>query len=203
MKKNRAPQLSAGRRWHFDNSRSAHWSEHPRTVAFLASLLMLLFAQAGGRANIDAGEPLPLSKGFLVTGNYVVGGVDLTPQANPPVNGYATGTITISNDALAGGANLVAAYLYFEAVHPDPIASDATNPLFGIKFRGQAISPGAVRTVTKKVSTGGATCWGSAGQGSFTVSMYRANVLSLLPKQFDKQGKWTGKIHRQQRRASR
>src|SRR4030095_13846548 len=37
------------------------------------------------------------------------------------------------------------------------------------------------------------TCWGSAGQGSFAVSMYRANVLSLLPKQFDLQGKWTGK----------
>ena len=83
MKKNRAPQLPASHRRHFDNSRSARWSERPRTVAFLAGLLVLLFAQAGGRANVGAVEPLPFSKGFLVTGNYVVGGVDLTPQANP------------------------------------------------------------------------------------------------------------------------
>jgi hypothetical protein len=194
MKKNRAPQLSAGRRWHFDKSHSAHWSGHPRTVAFLAGLLVLLFAQAGGRANVGTEEPLPFSKGFLVTGNYVVGGVDLTPQANPAdMNGYATGTIPISDGALAGGANLDAAYLYFEAVHPSSVTSDATNPIFGIKFRGQAISLGAIRTITKPLSSGGATCWGSAGQGSFAVSMYRANVLSLLPKQFDLQGKWTGK----------
>ena len=84
MKKNRAPQLPVGRRWHFDNSRSAHWSERPRTVAFLAGLLVLLFAQAGGRAAVGV-DALPFSKGFLVTGNYVVGGVDLTPQANPAV----------------------------------------------------------------------------------------------------------------------
>ncbi len=192
MKKIRAPQLPAGRRWHFDNSRSGHWSESPRTVAFLAGLLMLLFAQAGGRANVGLAEPLPFSKGFLVTGNYVVGGVDLTLQANPAVNGYATGTIPI-NGAPAGGANLVAAYLYFEAVHPNPFTSDATNPIFGIKFRGQAISPGAIRVLTKPLSGNGATCWGSAGQGSFAISMVRANVLSLLPKQFDLQGKWTGK----------
>ena len=99
MKKQRAPQLSAGGRRHFDNSRSAHWSERPRTVAFLACLLVLLFAQAGGRAAVGV-DALPFSKGFLVTGNYVVGGVDLTSQANPAdANGYATGTIPISGVA--------------------------------------------------------------------------------------------------------
>ena len=200
MKKNRAPQLPVGHRRHLDNSRSAHWSGHPRTVAFLAGLLMLLFAQAGGRAAVGV-DALPFSKGFLVTGNYVVGGVDLTPQTNPAVNGYSTGTIPISG-APAGGANLVAAYLYFEAVHPYGVTSDDANPLIGIKFRGQAISP-AISAVTKQLSTNGAPCWGSAGQGSFAVSMFRANVLSLLPKQFDLQSKWTGKVHRQQRGASR
>ena len=192
MKKNRAPQLPVGHRRHFDNSRSARWSGRPLTVAFLAGLLVLLFAQAGGRAAVGGADALPFSKGFLVTGNYVVGGVDLTPQANPAVNGYSTGTIPISG-APAGGANLVAAYLYFEAVHPANVTPDA-NPMIGIKFRGQAISP-AISAVTKQLSSGGggATCWGSAGQGSFAVSMYRANVLSLMPKQFDSQGKWTGR----------
>ena len=190
MKKNRAPQLPVGRRCHFDNSSFARWSERPRTVAFLAGLLVLLFAQAGGRAAVGGADALPFSKGFLVTGNYVVGGVDLTSQANPAVNGYSTGTIQITG-APAGGANLLAAYLYFEAVHPSSV-TDATNPTIGIKFRGQAISP-AISAVTKQLSSGGATCWGSAGQGSFAVSMYRANVLSLMPKQFDSHGKWTGK----------
>ena len=113
-----------------------------------------------------------------------------TPQTNPAtVDGYATGTIPISG-APSGGANIVAAYLYFEAIHPYPV-TDAANPTTGIKFRGQSISVG--RASTKPISTGGATCWGSAGQGSFAVSMFRANVLSLLPKQFDSVGKWTGK----------
>ena len=47
--------------------------------AGLALLLVLLFAQAGGRA--AAGTPLPYTKGFLVTGDYVVGGVDLADSS--------------------------------------------------------------------------------------------------------------------------
>src|SRR5580765_3668669 len=114
MTKNRAPQLPVGRRWHFDNSRSAPWSGRPRTVAFLPCPLVLLFAQVGGRANVGGLEPLPFSKGFLVTGDYVVGTVDFTSQMNPAVNNLATGTIPISG--VPADAHIVAAYLYFEAI---------------------------------------------------------------------------------------
>jgi hypothetical protein len=167
-------------------------SSRPKSgaTALLMIAFVMLFAQAGGQA--ATGDALPYSKGFLVTGNYVVGGVDLTSQANPAdADGYSTGTIPISG-VPAGGVNIVAAYLYFEVIHPYPVTS-AADPTVGIKFRGTPISPGAIRAITKPLSSGGATCWGSAGQGSFAVSMFRANVLSLLPKQYDSQNKWTGK----------
>ena len=64
MKKNRAPQLPASHRRHFDNSRSAHWSGRPRTVAFLAGLLVLLLAQAGGRAAVGAVERAAIQQGL-------------------------------------------------------------------------------------------------------------------------------------------
>ena len=48
-----------------------------------AILVLLLFAQTTGQAQLPSAPPPPYSKGFLVTGDYVVGGVDLTEQANP------------------------------------------------------------------------------------------------------------------------
>ncbi len=82
--------------------------------AGLALLLVLLFAQAGGRAQaVDA--PLPYTKGFLVTGNYVVGGVDLTETANPiDVDGFSTGEIVMSD--VPDNADIVAAYLFWETL---------------------------------------------------------------------------------------
>ena len=49
-------------------------------VAALSVLLTLMSSQQRGQA--QAADALPFSKGFLVTGNYVVGGVDLDPQAS-------------------------------------------------------------------------------------------------------------------------
>ena len=136
---------------------------------------------------------LPFSKGFLVTGNYVVGGVDLTPQANPAVNGYSTGTIPISG-APAGGANLVAAYLYFEAVHP----SNLSPPTQIQSDRHQVPRSGD--------QSGGhqgrhETAFGAAArhvgdQRARALSQYRCSARTCsrcMPKQFDLQGKWTGK----------
>jgi hypothetical protein len=172
---------------------------------WLALTLVVLLAQTTGQAappQPQLPDALPYSRGFLVTGNYITASVDLTSQANPAdAAGYATGTIPINDAAVAGGAYLVGAYLYFEAVHPFltnaqgvPLpVPEAADPTFGIKFRGTVIPAGALRVSSKHVTSGGATCWGAAGQGSFAVSMFRANVLSLMPKQYDVNGNWTGK----------
>src|SRR5882757_9437636 len=78
------------------------------TATLLAVALVLLFAQTGGRA--QTGDALPYSGGVLVTGNYAVGGVDLTEDLNPPDgNGFSTGTIHISG--IPADAELVTAGL--------------------------------------------------------------------------------------------
>ena len=73
----------------------------------LALLLVLLFAQVGGRA--EPGDALPYTKGFLVTGNYVVGGVDVneTNPLTPIVDGFVTDQITMSG--VPDNADIVAA----------------------------------------------------------------------------------------------
>jgi hypothetical protein len=69
----------------------------------LATALGALLAEVPGHATSVAQDPLPYSKGFLVTGNYVVAGVDL-PKAN------ASGTITVAG--VPDNADIVGAYLY-------------------------------------------------------------------------------------------
>jgi hypothetical protein len=163
-------------------------------VGMLGVLLSLTVGFAAQNPPVQIPDALPFAKGYLVTGNYIVGSVDMTPQANPAdSNGMATGTITINDNATRAGAYLVAAYLYWEAIHSFPVDTPGKDPTVGVKFRDQPLAPGAIKVETKNINSNGAPCWGAAGQSSFAVSMFRANVLSLMPKQLDLQGSWTGK----------
>src|SRR5262245_39478778 len=89
-------------------------------LGLLAISLAVLMTQARSGA-IAISDPLSYDRGFLLTGNYVVGGVDFTPQANPAVNGIAEGTIHFDGaNAVPPGSDIVAAYLYWEAIYlPD------------------------------------------------------------------------------------
>ena len=69
-----------------------------------------LFAQLHGRA-AAASDPLPYTGGFLLTGNYVVGSVDLQGQS---ANGFQTGTIHMSG--VPANADILAAYLFWETI---------------------------------------------------------------------------------------
>jgi hypothetical protein len=80
----------------------------------LAAVLVLPVAQVPAHAQ-NADASLPFSAGYLVTGNYVDGAVDLTEQANPP--------------------EIVAAYLFFEVITPTADLSQAR-----VKFSGQEIN---------------------------------------------------------------
>jgi hypothetical protein len=170
-------------------------------AALLAAAIALLLPNTGSHA--QGTDALPYSKGFLVTGNYVVGGIDLHPQINAPVNGFATGEIHIGNVApnpetgepgniVPAGADIVAAFLYWEAVHPT-LGEDVPSPVEGVKFRNSPISPTAIKGTSLPLSGNLATCWGAAGGAGASVTMFRADVLHLLPKQYDAQNKWTGK----------
>ena len=164
----------------------------PRLTAILSTLsLALLFAQTGTYAQFAAAvsDPLPYSKGFLVTGDFVVGGVDFTPQANPAdANGIATGTIAING--VPADADIVGAFLYWEAIFtPSP----GMIPSSLVRFRGSSISPTAIKASSFLLQGNPATCWGAAGSSGARVAEFRADVLYLLPKRLDANDKWTGK----------
>ena len=72
-----------------------------------------LFAQASGLAQ-PAAASLPYARGFLVTGDYAVGGVDLREDAHPIVNGFSTAAIPMSG--VPANADIIAAYLFWETV---------------------------------------------------------------------------------------
>jgi hypothetical protein len=161
-------------------------------VAFLALVLAALFAQTGGQAQSPnsskagvaalSSDALTYSRGFLITGNYVIGGVDLP-------RGGGTGAITFSSangNAVPPNAEVVAAYLYWEALAP------FGAPVGQALFRG---APIALAKASRLLSPpgSGANCWGSSGSTDRALTMWRADVLPLLPKQYDANDKWTGR----------
>ncbi|MGH9201938.1 MAG: hypothetical protein ACRD2A_11965, partial [Vicinamibacterales bacterium] len=156
-------------------------------AVLLGAGLVVFFAQTGGHA--QASDALTYSGGFLVTGNYVVGGIDLTEQSNPPdQNGFSTGTIQMSG--VPADADIVAAYLYWEAITLTADLSAAG----GVTFRGEEILLNDVRAVKKHSAPlidSTATCWSSGVP--LTMTMFRADVLRFLPIRLDKDDNPTGK----------
>ena len=74
--------------------RATRGTRYASAAASALLCAVLLVGIAGLRGNAQTPDALPYSTGYLVTGNYVVGGVDFTPLANPPDgSGLATGTI--------------------------------------------------------------------------------------------------------------
>jgi len=66
-------------------------------VTLLLVGLLATFGQRAGHA--QAPDALPFSKSYSITGNYVVGGVDLAPASG--ANGFITGTIPTRATATA------------------------------------------------------------------------------------------------------
>ena len=67
----------------------------------------ILFLIAGAAHAQDA---LPFAKSYTVTGNYMVGGVDVA--ARNAVNGFVTDTIPMKG--VPENADILAAFLYWE-----------------------------------------------------------------------------------------
>jgi Bacterial cadherin-like domain len=162
------------------------------TKAGLAFLLVLLFAQTSGQAQPVSG-PLPYSRGFLVTGNYVVSGIDLTESRNPPdMAGMSSGVIHMAGTtAVPADADIVGAYLFWETITLTSTPSQAQ-----VKFRDQSIDLADANIVALKDAPlslvgSSSTCWSSGVP--LTSHMFRADVLSMLPLRLDKDGRNTGK----------
>jgi hypothetical protein len=143
------------------------------------SLFALTFALAQ-----PASAQLTLSNNYFVTGDYVVGGVGLRGLGD--ASGFAKGTINIPDTVQATatnmkspdvppGADIVAAYLYWETVEKDKSTLAGQHGF----FNGYAITADILGPSTPTSwSSGG--CSGSSG-GTTTLRFYRADVRPYLP----------------------
>ncbi|HEY0747808.1 MAG TPA: hypothetical protein VGD63_14000 [Steroidobacteraceae bacterium] len=151
------------------------------------SIFLTLAFVVLGAPSAQAHQALSFFKNYFVTGDYVAAGVGLRGKG---VNGIATGTITIDPSQIPAGAEIVAAYLYWEtlAANGGPVAST----LAGAKFQKNDISGGAV-LVNQGGSPGCATREGddheeddgdgsSSGGASSSVYVYRTDVLPYLER---------------------
>lgn len=153
-----------------------------RTLAKTAArvwlaIVLLLIPRA---AMAQGANPLPFAESYTVTGNYVVSGVDLQPQSKG--NGFVTGTIPVSG--VPANADILAAFLYWETIAP------TTALTHGAQFRGQPVK--VWKASTKRLDSNTARCWTGGGSPQF-VTMFRADVLRLLPMQRDENGNATGR----------
>src|SRR5215471_9955437 len=152
--------------------------------AAIVSLLTLTVAQETGFAQTP--DALPFAKGFLVTGGYAAGSVDLDPKT--AAGGVVTGTVPMNGmNAVPADAEIIGAYLYWEMITTNVAQVD------GAKFRGLPIT--VVKASPLALTPANAPCWSSGGGSgaTYTMTMFRADVFHLLPIQVDANGKPTGR----------
>jgi len=163
-----------------------------RRIAFICFIFFICLCSTAwaptGSAQNATPLPLGLAHTYIVTGDYVVGGVGLRGLGD--ASGFATGTISIPDcvQAIAlnltpcppppvpAGAEIVAAFLYWETVESNQASLQGRNGFFnGYKITGDVLgNPNAPTSW----SSGG--CSGSS-QGSKTIRGYRADVRPYLP----------------------
>ncbi len=142
-------------------------------AVFLALCLAVLLGQKSGQA-ISAPVTLPFSNGFLLTGNYVVGSVDL-PQTSDG-HGFVTGTISMTGaNRVPAGAEIVSAFLFWETI-TSQIPAQPQTQLAGVQFRDHEVD--AVNIANAALTGNLASCWSNAG---YTLNTMRADVRRLLP----------------------
>lgn len=145
------------------------------------AVLFAVLVQSGGSA--APSDVLTYSRGFLLTGNYVVSTIDLP-------RGGGVGELVFSEtggNAVPADAEIAGAYLYWEALAP------AGAPIARARFRGLDITTAKASRLTALPPTGAANCWGTSGNEPRVLTMFRADVLAMLPKQYDVNDKWTGR----------
>ena len=175
-------------------SKTCSW--HRRITSFAAALGVMSVLALAQTALAQIKPPLNFGNNFFVTGDYVVAGVGLRGLGD--ASGYAEGTITmpdgntVSSDPSGGvpdGAQVVAAYLYWQTVESSQTTYAGQHGFFGPSPGGP--TDGYAITGTRLGNPNAPVAWSSGGcsgnaQGSKTIRTYRANVLPFLP--VDSQG---------------
>ena len=137
-----------------------------------APLLLAAAALLAPAARADGG--LEYFKNYFVTGDALVSGVQLQHQG---VNGFATGQVTVDPAQIPAGAEIVAAYLYWQTIYRG--AAPAPSALSGAKFKKNDIRGSTVLLGPASASP----CWDDdGGKDSRSVYTYRADVLRFFPR---------------------
>ena len=137
--------------------------------------MVVLMAQRGGQAVVaPTADALSFFKSYFVTGDYAVAGIGLKGQGGG--SGIATGTIQMSG--VPAGADVLAAFLYWQVVGATSLdALDATD---GATFRGNPLR--SAQGVSAKVlgpESGTASCEANVS-GTPRTFTYRQDVLRFL-----------------------
>jgi hypothetical protein len=119
-----------------------------------------------------AGSGINFFRNYFVTGDYVVGSVDLQPQQ--AVSGLVSGDISITG--VPDNADILAAFLYFEII----TNTEPTN-ISNAYFRGEQIGPSAVKIGSSGLNPSTAPCWAKQGQTVGAATTWRVDVLRHLP----------------------
>ena len=175
-------------------------------AAFLLALgLPVLFAQTGGQA-AQATDALPYSTGYLVTGDYAVGSVDFVStkesddenrrrdeSSREKDEDRSQRTRTIPMRGVPANADILAAFLYWETIAPS--SQTPSEIADSVQFRDQPIKSVRVKSMRQLLTGDTGQCFASgSGSPRLTATMFRADVLRLLPRQKDKNGTSTGKL---------
>ena len=144
-------------------------------AAAFGLLLAFVFATPTSGQVVNGLTP---SKNYFVTGDYVVGGWDLTTgtiKIPDTVQAQATG---VASPGVPVGADIVAAFLYWETVE----SSSQLPPHPGQtgSFNGFAITGTILGNQNAPTSWSNGGCGGSNG-GVKTIVAYRADVRPFLP----------------------
>ena len=151
------------------------------SAAFLLLAIVFVVSRVNVLGQPPAPDALPFAKSYLLTGGYIVVGVDLKPDLK--AGGFVNGTIPMSG--VPANADILAAFLYWETFST-PVAH-----VNGATFRGQPIT--VVKATSTPLNAATAACAVVPGVAGSAITEFRADVLRLLPLQRDTNGNITGK----------
>jgi hypothetical protein len=151
-------------------------------LGLLSTTAQLSFAQS---------NPLGFSRNYFVTGDYIVGGVGL--QGLGDGSGFATGIINIPDKnsvpatGVPNGAEIVAAFLYWQTVEKSATSFTGQNGFFGPIVDNSDGSTTAFRYAISGITLSASSPigWGSGGcagasNGTKVLRTYRADVRPFL-----------------------
>jgi len=153
-------------------------SRRCRVTSSVAALVLLLVFGFTRPASGQVVNGLTPSKNYFVTGDYVVGGWDLTTgtiRIPDTVQASATG---VPSPGVPVGADIVAAFLYWETVESS--AQLPPHPGQTGSFNGFAIKGTILGNQNAPTSWSNGGCGGANG-GVKTIVAYRADVRPFLP----------------------